>query len=371
MLTIDRVFVKAITTIRALSSRSSYGMLPRPPAENRVKLYGLYKQATEGNVQGIMTRPEGHTMEDEGAKKKWDAWKREEGLSKTAAKRQYILYLINTMRVYASGTTEAQELLSELEYLWDQIKDLTFTDDDTYLIRLQGVNHPFTDRSVGAPLVHSYMESDRFSVGTPWPLQSTASGAASQQFKNNSEQIYLHSRRNTQLLLHDSSQFPKPSQKNVSRSVAHLGKENSLDVSTSALDDFRTWQGQINLIINKLSRDFANRQTSKDQHYQSDSDSELDADLLKKYSKKIISIIRLLGLHALHVAKNMSISVFAILFIVWCVNKNVVVRRTVVKKQLEGNKSHRELIINMVINTDENKWFVRILAFINSVLGFV
>lgn len=323
-------------------------------------------------MQGIMTRPEGHTMEDEGAKKKWDAWKREEGLSKTAAKRQYILYLINTMRVYASGTTEARELLSELEYLWDQIKDLAYTDDEPCLIRLQGLNHPFTDRSVGAPLVHSYMDqSDRFSVGTPWPLQSTASVAASQQFKNNSEQIYLHSRRNTQLLLHESSHFPKSHQKNVSRSVALLGKGNNLDVTASALDDFRTWQGQINVIINKLSRDFANRQTSKDQHYESDSESEPETDLLKKYSKKIISILRLLGLNALHLAKNMSISVFAILFIVWCVNKNVIVRRTVVKKQLEGNRSRRELIINMVINTDENKWFVRILAFINSILGFV
>lgn len=311
-------------------------------------------------------------MEDEGAKKKWDAWKREEGLSKTAAKRQYILYLINTMRVYASGTTEARELLNELEYLWDQIKDLAYTDDDPYLIRLQGVNHPFTDRSVGAPLVHSYMDqSDRFSVGTPWPLQSTASVAASQQFKNNSEQIYLHSRRNTQLLLHDSSQIPRPHQKNVSRSVALLGKGGNFDVPTSTLDDFRTWQGQINLIINKLSRDFAHRQTSKDYQNQSDSESEPDLNLQKKYSRRIVNLLQILGLHVLHLAKNMSISVFAILFLVWCVNKNVIVRQTVVKKQLEGNKRLRELIINMVINTDENKWFVRILAFINSVLGFV
>ena len=64
---------------RALSSRSNYGSLPRPPAENRIKLYGLYKQATEGDVDGVMPRPVGFTAEDEGAKKKWDAWKREQG----------------------------------------------------------------------------------------------------------------------------------------------------------------------------------------------------------------------------------------------------------------------------------------------------
>ena len=79
--------MKAIATIRALSSRSNYGSLPRPPAENRIKLYGLYKQATEGDVDGVMPRPVGFTAEDEGAKKKWDAWKREQGLSKTEAKR--------------------------------------------------------------------------------------------------------------------------------------------------------------------------------------------------------------------------------------------------------------------------------------------
>ena len=121
--------MKAISTIRALSSRSNYGSLPRPPADSRIKLYGLYKQATEGNVDGVMPRPVGFTLEDEGAKKKWDAWKREEGVSRTEAKRRYISYLIETMRIYASGTLEARELLSELEYLWDQIKDLQYTPD--------------------------------------------------------------------------------------------------------------------------------------------------------------------------------------------------------------------------------------------------
>lgn len=92
--------------------------------ENRIRLYGLYKQATEGNVDGVMLRPVGHSPEDESAKRKWDAWKEQEGLSKTEAKRRYIECLISTMKTYASGTHEARELLSELEYLWDQIKEI-------------------------------------------------------------------------------------------------------------------------------------------------------------------------------------------------------------------------------------------------------
>jgi hypothetical protein len=71
-----------------------------------------------------MARPSGNSNEDENAKRKWDAWKEEEGISKTEAKRRYISFLIETMKLYASGTHEARELLSELEYLWDQIKDV-------------------------------------------------------------------------------------------------------------------------------------------------------------------------------------------------------------------------------------------------------
>ncbi|GMF52725.1 unnamed protein product [[Candida] boidinii] len=120
---IDRVFVKAITTIRTLSSKSSNNSLPRPPLSNRVKLYGLYKQATEGDVSGLMDRPTGNKSEDESSRRKWDAWKSEEGLTKTEAKKRYISYLIQTMNAYALGSNEARELLNELEYLWDQVKD--------------------------------------------------------------------------------------------------------------------------------------------------------------------------------------------------------------------------------------------------------
>lgn len=121
---IDRVFGKAITTIRALSTRSGYGALPRPPVEARVRLYGLYKQATEGNVVHVMARPSGTLPQDQAAQRKWDAWKSHADVLRTEAKRQYILFLISTMKTYASGTHEARELLGELEYLWDQIKDV-------------------------------------------------------------------------------------------------------------------------------------------------------------------------------------------------------------------------------------------------------
>ena len=60
-----------------------------PPAEDRLRLYGLYKQSMEGDVIGIMERPTGKTEAD-----KWDAWRGVSGMKKTEAKRRYIECLI-------------------------------------------------------------------------------------------------------------------------------------------------------------------------------------------------------------------------------------------------------------------------------------
>jgi len=51
-----------------------------------------------------------------------DAWHNHHGLSRTEAKRRYISTLIDTMHEYATTTPEARELVSELEFVWDQIK---------------------------------------------------------------------------------------------------------------------------------------------------------------------------------------------------------------------------------------------------------
>lgn len=349
--------MKAITTIKALSSRSNHGLLPRPPAENRIKLYGLYKQATEGNVEGIMLRPSGLTLEDEGAKKKWDAWKREEGLSKTEAKRNYVLYLIETMRVYARGTVESRELLSELEYLWDQIKDVSFADDYQ---TAQGPTGNFS-RYQSAPLVFSNVDqSDRYSTGTPWPLQSNyTSLVTNQQHKNNLEQIYLHSRRNTQLSMSELLSQRQQVAKGTALEVH--GSQNS--------EEFRAWQSQINLLISKLSKDIADRNNGA-YSFQNSRRSSEDGDHRDFLKRRVVHLVKVVGWKALLFLKNLAISLLTILFFVWFLNKNVKVQRTIVKKQL-GEKELKELLINMVINTSENKWFIRLLTLLNSFVGFV
>ncbi|EFR01467.1 hypothetical protein MGYG_04475 [Nannizzia gypsea CBS 118893] len=117
---VDRVFVHALNTVKKIPRTGS----ARPPTADRLKLYGLYKQSMEGDVEGVMDRPVGDA-DVQAEKEKWDSWYAQRNLSRTEAKRRYITTLIETMHRYASPTPEAQELISELEFVWDQIKSNT------------------------------------------------------------------------------------------------------------------------------------------------------------------------------------------------------------------------------------------------------
>ncbi|EMC96287.1 hypothetical protein BAUCODRAFT_69929 [Baudoinia panamericana UAMH 10762] len=123
---IDRVFGHALNTVNKIRPGST-----KPPSADRLALYGLYKQSMEGDVVTLSARPAASSaafaqMSEESLRKeqeKWDAWKNNEGLTRTEAKRRYIEKLIQTMHEYASGTDEARDLVEELEFVWDQIKN--------------------------------------------------------------------------------------------------------------------------------------------------------------------------------------------------------------------------------------------------------
>lgn len=124
----DRVFVHALNTVKKIPKTGA----ARPPPSDRMRLYGLYKQAMEGDVDGVMERPSaasatsatgtGSSSEDIVREQdKWDAWNSQKGLSRTEAKRRYVEALIETMHKYAS-TPNALELVAELEFVWNQVK---------------------------------------------------------------------------------------------------------------------------------------------------------------------------------------------------------------------------------------------------------
>lgn len=118
----DRVFVHALNTVKKIPKTGA----TRPPAADRMRLYGLYKQAMEGDVDGVMERPSGTSGagadELKREQDKWDAWNSQRGLSRTDAKRRYIEALIETIHRFATTPT-ALELVAELEFVWNQIKN--------------------------------------------------------------------------------------------------------------------------------------------------------------------------------------------------------------------------------------------------------
>ncbi|KAH7021087.1 acyl CoA binding protein-domain-containing protein [Microdochium trichocladiopsis] len=121
---VDRVFVHALNTVKKIPKTGA----SRPPPSDRLRLYGLYKQAMEGDVDGVMERPaSGPGVEADELQRerdKWDAWSAQHGLSRTEAKKRYIEALIDTMHRHAT-TPDARELVSELEFVWNQIKNNT------------------------------------------------------------------------------------------------------------------------------------------------------------------------------------------------------------------------------------------------------
>ena len=121
----DRVFVHALNTVKKIPKTGA----SRPPPADRLRLYGLYKQAMEGDVDGVMDRPSSDASnskeETQREKDKYDAWDAQRGVSRTEAKRRYIEALIDTMHKYASPVKDARALVEELEFVWDQIKNNT------------------------------------------------------------------------------------------------------------------------------------------------------------------------------------------------------------------------------------------------------
>ncbi|EAW07602.1 acyl-CoA-binding domain-containing protein [Aspergillus clavatus NRRL 1] len=146
---VDRVFVHALNTVKRIPRTGT----ARPPAAERLKLYGLYKQSMEGDVEGVMDRPIGNTADVYAECEKWDAWYAQRGLSRTEAKRRYISTLIDTMHRYASQTAEARELVAELEFVWDQIKSNSSSSSSSSPVQATaGVSPQHNYSSVGGRL---------------------------------------------------------------------------------------------------------------------------------------------------------------------------------------------------------------------------
>ena len=160
---LDRVFGHALNTVNKIRPGSQ-----KPPPADRLALYGLYKQSMEGDVLVVADRPISanqpnlSTDQLQKEQEKWDAWRENEGLSRTEAKRRYIEKLIETMHKYASHTDQAKQLVEELEFVWDQVKS----------------NSQHSSSEHSSPLQHversGYLQSERSGEGHGMTSSSAA-----------------------------------------------------------------------------------------------------------------------------------------------------------------------------------------------------
>ena len=67
------------------ASRDAQNLPTRPDNETLLRLYGLYKQATEGDISGPAPG-----LFDFKASAKYDAWSKLEGTSQDSARKKYI-----------------------------------------------------------------------------------------------------------------------------------------------------------------------------------------------------------------------------------------------------------------------------------------
>lgn len=80
-----------------VSAEAVKNLTTSPNNEELLELYGLYKQATVGDVN--TQRP---GMLDLKGKSKWDAWSGRKGLAKDAAMEQYITKVDSLVGKYGS-----------------------------------------------------------------------------------------------------------------------------------------------------------------------------------------------------------------------------------------------------------------------------
>ncbi|KAM3589640.1 hypothetical protein VKS41_000498 [Umbelopsis sp. WA50703] len=102
---INQRFSKALSIVEHLPASSSF----QPTKEEKLRLYGLFKQATEGGIVG--SRP---GVWDVVGRAKWDAWKRLEGMSSVEAKQKYVEALLNVATETlkrSNDVTQAQSII--------------------------------------------------------------------------------------------------------------------------------------------------------------------------------------------------------------------------------------------------------------------
>lgn len=145
----DKVFVQAVATIKSLTDLSKTTGLPRPTITDRLNLYGLYNQATRGDVSSVgNVYADPNALNNPTELKKHNAWLKFKGLSKSQAREKYIKYLLSILENGYSITTypEIGILKTNLQDSWNRLENLNLS-----ITLNQNINKEYNPPSIQPP----------------------------------------------------------------------------------------------------------------------------------------------------------------------------------------------------------------------------
>lgn len=256
---IDRAFDCALGAVQGMSTSCTR----RPPQATRAKLYGLYKQATEGDMTGC-EYPSGDSAQDESARRQWVAWKKEEGLEQEEAKKQYIFAMMDTIRTYGGDSMESRHALKDLERTWSQIKDVPSRPASR-----QASRPPSRAPSPAASLYR--VVSGGFNTNVVRPASRCGDRKDYKEISNRDGCDEVFSSREVTYVDPFNQQEP----------TAERSSERSAD--------FVKWQSEINISLGKLANELANMRNEKKQAKHSQDSWQLFKEHAIEFALKVYS----------------------------------------------------------------------------------
>ncbi|CBQ73359.1 related to ACB1-Acyl-CoA-binding protein [Sporisorium scitamineum] len=100
-MSVEAKFNKAVSIVGSLPKDGPV----QPSQDDQLKFYGLYKQATIGDVN---TKKPG--MFDLAGKYKWEAWNKNQGLSKEEAQQAYVDALLAILKKHEDEGDSAEHI---------------------------------------------------------------------------------------------------------------------------------------------------------------------------------------------------------------------------------------------------------------------
>ncbi|CAO3606793.1 unnamed protein product [Cunninghamella blakesleeana] len=147
-------FSRALKVVRSMPINSRW----QPPVNDKLQLYGLYKQATEGDC--IVPKP---SSRDIVRLAKWKAWDQLRHLSPIDAQKQYILLLIDLLTDFIRRYPQNELTPSLKEALQYVQMEGTLDNEDEYINKIidheTGLLHHIEEHEIGDDIKQNHRKS--------------------------------------------------------------------------------------------------------------------------------------------------------------------------------------------------------------------